>query len=184
MVIRLRMMSSMSSVRRNVFACSTFAKVAVLLLALFPGRMLWADTWFNARAAGSNVGIGLVWQANRSINERVHSLRLGLHGCFLTCRPNTKFDDLSELSYLTGFRRVGEFYSMSYHAGAGVVHGDRDVNCRTPNDCGGKLSIGFPLAVSLTLGKYVGFGAELFANINPVQPVVGVSVGWTLGKFN
>ncbi len=155
-----------------------------LSLWLSGSHSAWADTWVDYRLGFSDERLALIIQGSRTVNLQTHTLRANLAGCFLSCRSRLEFDELYAVSYLVGNRQTTKASNLTYQAGLGVVRGFDDEDCNRGATCRDKWGIGVPMSVGLTFGKYVGFGAELFVNLNQLESTIGVAVGWTFGKFN
>ena len=155
-----------------------------LLLWLLGSDLAWADTWFDYRLGISDERLALIIQGSRTVSMQTHTVRANLAGCFITCRSRVEFDELYAVSYLVGKRRTTKASILTYQAGLGVVRGFDDEDCNRGATCREQWGIGVPLSVGLTFGKYVGFGAELFVNLNQLESTIGVAVGCTFGKFN
>jgi hypothetical protein len=157
---------------------------AALLLCCGFSQPAWSDLWFDYRVAAGEERLGLVLQGSRPVNDQTHTIRLNIGTCLFICSSFNDFDEVSTLSYLVGYRQTGTAYIATYQAGLGLVYGEQEDDCVTGVSCREELGLGVPLTVSFTFGRYVGFGAGLFANLNTVESIAGISFGWTFGKFN
>ncbi len=161
-----------------------------LFIALLNSSLSFSDLWYEARGGISNSGPSFGAQINYAKDTQVFTFGASesTTSCFWFCYfEKDEEQEYREFYIAYGYRKYGSWYTSVIQTGLGVYKEKAIMDCDSDDSAcvnETKSTVGIPIDISATIGRYAGLGVNLHFNLNEYRPLAAFRISYSLGKFN